>query len=454
MFKDRIIGSLINTAKKEYEKPKVGKTTLEGARDRIRNLLSETSVHSDEERAQIKMIEKEAMLGDKESEEFLKDHVRKLLDDFGIEVPGMTSAEVAADIFKHTWGLGPAEELYNKTDVDEVDINGVGNVYIFRRGKPEKVDISFSKKELESLVTRLLVNSPNLTTSRPHVRTVRKDKTRVHVTGPDITSGITVCLRKKDTFIYSKENLIESGTMDEKTYELLTIIFKWLLNVLISGSANSGKTSMLVYFFGFNDPEIRTLVIEPELEILLSEAYPGWNIIDMQQQPNLGIDTDVLYERVVLQMTPQRVIEGEILDGSDVKVAIKAGLRNVGGNLATFHTEEMEEVFDNMAMSYMEKSGTNNITKELAMQRVVRAFDIVVHMATSKKGQKKVVRVAHPYIFDSQLKYHDIVVWKPGQQDYFEGEWEHHPLPARIVEKMFKNGFAKSELAKKGFGWQ
>lgn len=436
----------------ETEKPKVGITTLEGARDRIRNLLSETSVYDEDHRKKIKIMEKEAMLGDREAEYYLKDHVRKLLDDFGIEVPDMSSLEVAEEIYKHTWGLGALEEVYRSPDVDEININGIDNIHIFRRGKPEKLDLQIgSQKELEALITRLLVDSPNLTTSKPYVRTVRKDKTRVFVTGQDITEGITVCLRKKNTFIYSKENLIKSGTMDEKTYELLSIFFRWLLNILISGPANSGKTSMLVYFFGFNSPEIRTLVIEPEFEMMLSEVYPGWNIVDMQQQPNLGIDTNVLFNRAVLQMSPQRIIEGEILDGHDVRAAVKASVRNMGGNLATFHSEDVELALHNMALSYIEEG--SNITMDIALKRVVQAFDVVIHMAASREGQRKVVRVAHPYIEHGEYKLYDIVTWKPGEENYFTGGWEHHPLPVRIVEKMFKNGLSKKDLREKGYEW-
>jgi pilus assembly protein CpaF len=438
----------------EMEKPKVGQITLEGARDRIRNLLSETSVHDEEKRKHIKIMEKEAMLGDVEAKGFLIDHVRNLLDEFGMEVPGMGVLSVAEEIYKHTWGLGNAEEVYLRPDVDEININDIDNIYIFRSGRPEKLEMSIgSRKELEALVTRLLVDSPNLTTSKPYVRTVRRDKTRVFVTGRDITTGITVCLRKKNTFVYCKENLINTGTMDERTYDLLTIFFRWLLNVLISGPANSGKTSMLVYFFGFGRPELRTLVIEPELEMMLSDIYPGWNIVDMQQQPNIGIDTNVLFNRAVLQMSPQRIIEGEILDGHDVRVAVKASVRNMGGNLATFHSEDVELAFHNMALSYMEEGGTGNITMDIALQRVAQAFDIVVQMATSMEGQKKVVRVAHPYVGQGQIKLHDIVTWLPGDENYFDGVWEHHPMPARMVEKLFKNGLSKKELREKGYEW-
>ena len=82
-----------------------------------------------------------------------------------------------------------------------------------------------------------------------------------------------------------------------------------------------------------------------------------------------------------------------------------------------------------MALIYIEETDSKSITMDVAMRRVVQAYDVIIQLDTMPRtGQKKIVHIAAPYLEDGEIKLHDIVTWHPESEDeYFIGSWQ--PIP-------------------------
>src|SRR6267142_1325015 len=69
--------------------------------------------------------------------------VRALVESEAPALPDAERAELAARVVRLATGLGPLEPLLADTTVDEVMVNGPGEVWVERRGRLEASEVSF-----------------------------------------------------------------------------------------------------------------------------------------------------------------------------------------------------------------------------------------------------------------------------------------------------------------------
>jgi pilus assembly protein CpaF len=440
-----------NTAPVKYDLEPVGKKSFEEALILIRKLFSEPSAHKKEELEVISSLEIGAMHGEIESKQKLIEKIKNTMDRFGIDVTGMAREEASLEIYKYSWGLGPLEEIYDHPDVDEVEVVDTKTVYTIRKGVYTKENVEFNTKdELLSLIKRILRSDRvDLNERNPRARSVRADGTRVVATGPPITSQYTLSLRKHNTFVLTKENLVNNGTMDGETYEKLALMSEGRLNILFSGPVNAGKTSLIRHFFRYSQPELRSVAIEPDSELRLLEQYPGWNIIELEEQIKLKMDNEELFE-LALQLSPVRIIIGEILGLKELRGAVKAGIRGQTGNFSTYHSRDIRQALHNLAITYSQDFSSVSMSLDLAMTWIVQAFDVVVQLWTDpKRGLKKVIHIASPRIDkDRGLVLDDIVKWHGSEDDYCSGYYEHLNIPERVQEILHQNGVPEDKIVR------
>lgn len=434
----------------------VGQVPYEKAQDLIRQFIA-TPEHyeNDEEKVKVKKLELDSMKGEKGAKSELIDYLVKTMFSYKFEVEGMTLQEAAAKIYKETWGLGAIEDIYHDPEVDEVEINGTQNIYSLRRGRPCRENVRFaSEQELIALIGRIFIDYCAVNEGNPVGRTVRSDGTRVLATVPPFTNTITLTMRKHNTFTYSKETLNQVGTMEPRTYDILAEFNRGLLNILYSGPTNGGKTTMLRYFFKYSPPDIRTVLLEPRHELKLQENYPEWNIIEFQELPRQRLFLLQAFE-TALQVTPVRIITGEILGGREGPEAIKSGCRGHTGNLSTIHAETVEDAILELTNILVEEGRSQTITREQAMERVCRAFDIIVQIfVPPQTGVKKIVAVGEPKFVDGGVKVINYIEWVPSEEDFLKGYWRYpNPLSDRLIKKLHRNGIAIEGLKRAGIIW-
>src|SRR5436190_7249749 len=83
--------------------------------------------------------------------------VHELVEAEAAVLPADLREEIAARILRDTVGLGPLEELLADPAVEEVMVNGPGQVYAERRGRIEPTEVRFAgEAELRNAIERIL----------------------------------------------------------------------------------------------------------------------------------------------------------------------------------------------------------------------------------------------------------------------------------------------------------
>ena len=156
------------------------------------------------------------------------------------------------------------------------------NVWVFLHGKP--IQLSFmsfgSMSELIRVCKNLYRydNVGHLTSSNGYKLTYLQDGSRVVVTRPKMASGWAFFVRKFDS---AKKMTIEQLIRDdnkEEVIELCRWLMKGLINVVISGDQNSGKTTFLKTLFQYLDQRFPIRTTEQEFELWLESTYDNLNL--------------------------------------------------------------------------------------------------------------------------------------------------------------------------------
>jgi pilus assembly protein CpaF len=367
-----------------------------------------------------------------------------------LHVYGMDGRAAAAEIRRLVWGLGPLEDIYRDPTVDEIRVLPSGRVYVSRRGKNEAVDVSLSQPEIETLIQRMIPYEETgsaLNESSPMMELVRADVSRLTALCKPVAKGHLFVLRKHGTIEMRPEALIKLGTFDEKVWQVLSLLVRGRRNILISGPTKSGKTTLLKLLIGELHPKLAIRILDTDNELRAAEFYPERDIIEVEAHPERGADMKRLFEKI-LRLSPDVIIVGEFRGYGEAMEAMRACTRGHDGSMATAHFSDPEEAVRDTATMMLEEG--LNLSLRLAMERVARAFNIVVQMFTdSVCGVKKVTGITEIFPADGKIEYRKLVEWRPHtEEDYLgPGEWVVLGAPGeKSIRKMLMHGVRRSEI--------
>jgi Flp pilus assembly CpaF family ATPase len=124
-------------------------------------------------------------------------------------------------------------------------------------------------------------------------------------------------------------------------------------NIMIAGSTNAGKTTLLRAMANEIPAHERLVTVERALELGLDqfpELHP--NVVAMEERlPNsegLGFISMAELVRRSLRMNPSRVIVGEVL-GDEIVTMLNAMSQGNDGSLSTIHANSSIEVFNRIS---------------------------------------------------------------------------------------------------------
>ncbi|MDX6360314.1 MAG: pilus assembly protein CpaF, partial [Nocardioidaceae bacterium] len=148
-------------------------------------------------------------------------------------------------------------------------------------------------------------------------------------------------------------DLVANGTMSEELASFLRAATKARKNVMLAGSTNSGKTTLLRALANEIPPNERLITVERALELGLDhfvDLHP--NVVAFEERlPNsegLGGVTMAELVRRSLRQNPSRVIVGEVL-GDEIVTMLNAMSQGNDGSLSTIHANSSMEVFNRIS---------------------------------------------------------------------------------------------------------
>ncbi|HEX2070598.1 MAG TPA: CpaF family protein [Thermoleophilaceae bacterium] len=306
-------------------------------------------------------------------------------------------------------GLGPLEPLLADPAVDEVMVNGPGDVYVERGGRIRPAGVRFeTDAELSHAIERILAPlGRRVDEASPLCDARLADGSRVNVVIPPLSlSGPCLTIRRFRREGLSLEDLVRLGTLAQEAAELLARCVAARASILVSGGTGSGKTTTLNALSGAIPDDERIVTIEDAAELRLRQAH----VVRLESRPpsleGRGEVTIRALVRNALRMRPDRIVVGEVRGGEalDLLQALNTGHE---GSLSTVHANSACDALARVeTLALMAGIG---LPHAVVRDQVARAVELVVHQERRPDGSRVIETVAEVVPRDGRADVRTIV---------------------------------------------
>lgn len=310
-----------------------------------------------------------------------------------LQLPNSIRDQLFHDILDDLLGFGPLQPLLDDPDISEIMVNGPKLVYIERKGKLQKTNITF---ENDAAVIRLIEKivlplGRRIDADSPTVDARLPDGSRVNaVIPPCAIDGPTITIRKFQKDKLTIQQLINYGSITENMANFIRVCVIARLNIIISGGTGSGKTTLLNILSSFIPEDERIVTIEDAAELKLQQEH----VVRLETKPpnSEGRNAVTIRDLVrnALRMRPDRIVVGECRGGEalDMLQAMNTGH---DGSLTTLHANTPRDALSRLEtmclMSGME------LPVRVIREQIASAIDLIIQVARLKDGSRKVVSI-------------------------------------------------------------
>ncbi|HML39680.1 MAG TPA: CpaF family protein [Bellilinea sp.] len=310
-----------------------------------------------------------------------------------VNLPNTIREQLFRDILDELLGFGPLQPLLEDPEISEIMVNGPKNIYIERKGKILRTNISFDDdnaviriidKIILPLGRRIDVDSPTVDARLPDGSRVNAIIPPVSIDGPSIT------IRKFQKDKLSVNQLIDYGSMTQNMANFVKACVVSRLNIIISGGTGSGKTTLLNVLSSFIPDDERIVTIEDAAELKLQQEH----IVRLETKPaNSDGRSAVTIRDLVrnsLRMRPDRIIVGEVRGGEalDMLQAMNTGH---DGSLTTLHANAPRDAISRLEtmclMSGME------LPVKVIREQIASAIDMIIQQTRLRDGSRKITSI-------------------------------------------------------------
>jgi pilus assembly protein CpaF len=328
--------------------------------------------------------------------------------------------EIVRYVMAQVLGLGELEALREIEDVEDIAINGPGEVCVFRRGRWEPAQAAFGcEDELLELLNRAIApTGRQVSPLEPIVDAVIPGGDRINVvTQPCARPSPCVSIRvrarerigfldlvtvrqtghagRREWAIPDYTALAQEGAMLNATgATFLHMAVVAGLNILVVGPTGVGKTTVLSALGGLIPADRRVVVIEDTPELRLRETEDGrpgncvYFLTRLRGLEGTPPVTQADLVRAALRQRPDALTLGEARGGEilDLLKALATGHRN---GLTSLHAESVEEVPLRIKQMFQEAELRVGITHEVVAQWIAHAFHLVISLGLAD-GERRV----------------------------------------------------------------
>ena len=299
-------------------------------------------------------------------------------------------------VLAHVYGLGELDDLWNNPEVENIDCNGAGVVFVTFAGGLVKVfpPVAANLEDFLDLVRRvgrrLGEVEVQFDARHPRLDLQLPDGSRMFaVYGGRGTNGVGaetyLCIRRHRFLEPSIEELVALGLMPEKAARFLVAAFSAGENEIVAGDWASGKTTLLRgLVLAAVPPWERVITVEAGItELGLHRSGRLQNVVALFSRPKGSegegeVTVWELMEEYTRRLNGTRVLVGEIL-GKEVGPVLDAFTASTAGSACTIHARSARAVIHRFEQYGM--AANPPLPPEGVRLAFANALPIIVHLA-------------------------------------------------------------------------
>jgi pilus assembly protein CpaF len=295
---------------------------------------------------------------------------------------------VVAHVHARVDGLGPLDALLADPTVDEVMVNGGGEVWIEREGRLSLVQVGLDEATTIAVIERIVAPlGLHVDRANPLVDARLADGSRVNaVVRPLAVDGPCLTIRR-----FGARRIAVDDVADPGVAAFLSWAVRARSNVVVSGGAGAGKTTLLNALAASIPDGERVVTIEDAAELRL----PGRHVVRLEARPasaeGLGEVRVRDLVRNALRMRPDRIVVGEVRAGEalDMLQAMNTGHE---GSLSTCHANAPSDAVRRLeTLVLMADVG---LPHAAVREQIRAAVDLVVQVSRLADGRRRITSVA------------------------------------------------------------
>jgi pilus assembly protein CpaF len=375
----------------------------------------------------------------------VKKAIQRILDEENAPLSGSEREKIQADVLNELFGLGPLEPLLADKTIADILVNGARSVFIERRGKLEKVDVTFrDDAHLMQIIDRIVSRiGRRVDESSPMVDARLKDGSRVNAIIPPLAlDGPMLSIRRFGADPLKIHNLIELRALTPELAQLLEACVKARLNVLISGGTGAGKTTMLNCLSSFIPNDERLVTIEDSAELLLQQPH----VIRLETRPpnieGKGEITQRSLLRNSLRMRPDRIIVGEVR-GDEAIDMLQAMNTGHDGGMTTIHANTPRDALSRLET--MIAMANLRISDKAMRQQISSAIHLIIQVSRMGDGSRKVISVSEIIGMEGDIitmqEIYRFVRTGVGRNGDVQGQFQPTGIRPRFSDRLEQYGF-------------
>ncbi len=305
---------------------------------------------------------------------------------------GSERQQLEDELYSELLGFGPLDRLLADPAVSDILVNGPDSVWVDRYGKLEATNVRFDSNEhLLRLVSRVVAaHGRHLDEASPMVDVRMSDGSRLHAVIPPLVPATTVSIRRMRAVRWQLEDLVAVGSMNLAIADFLSKAVAARFNIVISGGAATGKTTMLNVLSSAIPRHERIVTIEETAELDFDHPH----VVSLEgRSANIEGRGEVSLRELLrgaLRMRADRIVVGEVR-GSEVFDMLQAMNTGHAGSLTTVHANGPQDALRRLENLVL--MGGFELPSAAIRELLGASFDLVVQVSRFADGSRRISSV-------------------------------------------------------------